>query len=196
MLLVLANPLVAFLLLVVGIFGLLVEFSAPGTGVGGVVGAIAFVLSLIGLFSLRANFAGLLLIGLAIVLFFLEVQTTTHGVLTVGGVLAFILGTLLLYSTASAGLPWFIIVGVGLALGLLFTFMAGIGWRARRAPVTTGKEALVGQVAEVRKALRPEGQVFVWGSLWRAVSLGGFVAVGQRVRVERVEGLTLYVRPE
>ncbi len=195
MLPLLVNPTVAYLLLILGFISVLVEISQPGIGFAGAFGTICLVLALFALGALNANFAGLLLIALAFGLFLLDVKAQTHGVLILAGLLAFVAGSGVLFSTTAGGVPWLVILGAGGVSALVFVGLVGAGLQARLRPVVTGREGLVGQVGEVRTPLTPEGQIFVWGSLWRAVTLGGPVAVGQRVRVERVDGLTLYVQP-
>lgn len=189
------DPAIAFILLILGINAILIELQNPGIGFAGAFGAICLVVALLGLGALNVNFAGLALIGLAFVFFVLDIKFQSHGVLTAGGLLAFVLGGGLLFNTAYVGVPWLAIIGAALMSAIVFTFLVGAGWRARRRPVAMGRETLVGQLAEARTPLTPNGQVFAMGSLWRAISLAGSVEPGQRVRIERIEGLTLYVRP-
>ncbi len=191
----LAIPTVAYLLLILGINSLLFELGSPGMGFAAGFGGVCIALALVGLSILNANLAGLVLIALAFGLFALDIKAASHGALTAGGLLAMITGSILLFSTANASLPWLAIFGASFGTAAVFIFLVQAAWRSRLRPVVTGKEALIGKVGEARTELRPEGSVWVYGSLWHAVSLDGFIGQGEKVRVMRVEGLTLYVVP-
>ena len=191
----LATPIVAYLLLIVGINALLVELGNPGIGFAAGLGGVCIALALYGLSVLNANVAGLALIALAMALFVLDVKATTPGALTAGGLLAMFAGSVLLFSTTSAPTPWAAIIGASVATALVFVFVVQAAWHARAQPIATGKEALIGKVGQARTDLTPEGSVWVYGSLWHAVSLDGSIANGEAVRVMQVEGLTVYVIP-
>ena len=191
----LVDPTIAFLLLILGVNALLIELSNPGIGFAGAFGGICLILAFLGLGMLNVNFAGLALIALAFALFVLDIKVQSHGILILGGLLAFVLGGALLFNTAYGSVPWVVLLGTAGLSALVFMFLVGAGWRARFRPVAMGRETLIGQVAPVRARLQPAGQVFVNGSLWRAVALDGQpVEPGQPVRIERIDGLTLYVR--
>lgn len=191
----LIDPTIAYILLILGFNAILIELGNPGIGFAGALGGISLVLAFLGLGALNVNFAGLALIGLAFALFILDIKVQSQGVLILGGLMAFVLGSALLFNTSYASLSWVVILGTAAMSACVFIFLVGAGWQARLRPAATGRETLVGKLAEVRTALQPTGQVFVWGSLWRAVSADGQpVEAGQRVRIERVDGLTLYVR--
>lgn len=192
---ILSIPTVAYLLLILGINALLFEVGSPGIGFAAGLGGVCIALALVGLSILNANMAGLALIALAFGLFALDVKASTHGALTAGGLLAMITGSILLFSTANAGLPWLAIFGASFGTAAIFVFVVQAAWRSRLRPVVTGKEGLIGKVGEARTDLKPEGSAWVYGSLWHTVSLDGFIAQGEKVRVIRVEGLTLYVVP-
>jgi membrane-bound serine protease (ClpP class) len=124
----------------------------------------------------------------------------THGILTGGAIVSFLLGSLLLFNSPGS-LPFFqvslpVIFGMTTALALAFVFVVGAIARGQRRQVVTGREGLLGKVADVRTALDPEGLVFVESELWRARTLGAPVAPGQQVLVVRVEGLLLFVEPQ
>lgn len=191
----LATPIVAYLLLILGINALLVEIGNPGVGFAAGLGGVCIALALYGLNLLNANVAGLALMALAFGLFVLDVKASTHGALTAGGLLAMVTGSALLFSTTNAPTPWAAIIGASVATALVFVFVVQAAWRARTRPVAIGKEALIGKVGEARTDLTPEGSVWVYGSLWHAVSLDGSIASGEAVRVMQVEGLTVYVIP-
>lgn len=193
---VIANPNIAYLLLLLGGLGIFFELSHPGTLFPGIVGAVCLFLALFAFQMLPVRAAGVALIALAIILFVLEIKVTSYGALTMGGIAALVFGSLMLYETAGTGvrlalgvmLPSVIIVAGLFILGILLA----IGAHRRRT--ITGREGLVGEIGEVRSALSPTGSVFVHGEIWNAVSQVP-VSKGQRVEVRRVEGMRLLVEP-
>jgi membrane-bound serine protease (ClpP class) len=197
----LVNPTVAFLLMSVGILGIAIEIFSPGLIAPGTFGAIAFLLGLYGTSQLPVTAAGIALLLVGVGLIIAEAHLGTHGILGAGGVLAMILSGLLLYDTNSDAfeISGPVVIAVGLLLGGLLAFGAKKVVEARRRPVITGWEEMVGTVGEVRQSLDPIGQVFVQGALWRARvpdgADGAALGPGVRVRVESVDGLTLTVRP-
>src|SRR5439155_19414198 len=196
---VITDPTVAYLLISLGSLGLFLELSSPGAVLPGVVGGILLLLGLYALGTLPVNFAGLMLIAFAFLLFVADIFTPSHGVLTVGGIISFLFGSLLLFNVPEA-LPFLqvslaAIVAVTLALAGYFLFVVGAVTRARRKRPVTGREGMLGQVGEVRVALEPKGTVFVNGELWNAVSEAGPLAAGRSVVVTDIHGLTLSVRP-
>jgi membrane-bound serine protease (ClpP class) len=196
---ILVNPTVAFLLLTVGLIGLAIELFSPGAIAPGVLGLISFLLGLYGTAQLPLTAAGILLLIVAMGLFIAEGHLQSHGVLGLGGVIALILSGLLLFNTNGGfGVSVPVVVGAGIVLGGLLSFVIHKAVRARRRPVKTGHEEMVGTVGEVRVPLAPEGQVYTRGALWRARPIDGAreLRVGDRVRVESVDGLTLLVRAE
>jgi membrane-bound serine protease (ClpP class) len=195
----LVNPTVAFLLLTVGLIGLGIEAFNPGVIAPGTLGLISFLLGLYGTAQLPVTAAGVLLLILAMGLFIAEAHVNSHGVLGISGVLALVLSGLLLYNTNGGfGVSVPVVIGAGIVLGGGFAFIVQRAVQARREPVHTGHEELVGAMAEVRVPPAPEGQVFTHGALWRARAVDGAdgLRAGDRVRVESVDGLTLLVRPE
>jgi membrane-bound serine protease (ClpP class) len=195
----LVNPTIAFLLLSVGLLGLSIEIFSPGLIAPGVLGLISFLLGLYGTAQLPVTAAGILLLALAMALLIAEAHFNSHGILGAGGVLSLILSGLLLFNTNEGfGVSVPIVIAAGLLIGGFLAFVVQRAFQARREPVRTGHEELVGALAEVRVPLTPEGQVYTQGALWRArVSDGaGELRAGDRVRVESVDGLTLLVRPE
>ena len=187
-----------FILLIMGVLGLYAEFTHPGAFAPGVMGVIALVLALFAMHMLPINFAGLLLIVVALVLFVLEAKYPTHGVLGVGGVVAMVLGALFLIDSPLTGMG----VSLGAALGVaipcaaIIIILMRLVLRSRTWKQSTGKEELIGEVGEVTEAVEPPevGMVFVHGELWRAAARGGEeIPKGARVRVKKVAGLTLEV---
>lgn len=193
----LIDPNLAFLLLLLAAFGLMVELSTPGAILPGVVGVISGILALVALASLPVNLAGALLILFAFGLFMADIKAPTHGILTAGGVIALVLGSALLVDTGPIGIgvsPWLSLGGAAAALGL-FGFVIRKAIAARGRPAYMGPESLVGMRGVVRRPLAPEGSVFVAGALWRAKSEQGEIGEGIEIRVLRRRGLELEVAP-
>jgi len=203
---VLVNPTVAYLLLLVGIVGIAIELFSPGLIVPGTVGVVALLLGAFGSAQLPLTAAGIALLVIGVGLMLAEAHLPTHGILGVVGVIALAASGLLLFNTDSSqfevSVPVVLVVAVLLGGGLVFAVTKAV--EARRAPVATGREELVGATGDVRVPLVPVGQVYVDGALWRArlaedADPGEAERVrrrGARVRVEAVEGLTLRVRPQ
>ncbi len=191
----LADPNIAYLLLILGFYGLLYELASPGIGFAGVGGAIMLILGLYALNALGVNYAGLALLALAFILFGVELFVPTHGALAAGGVVSFLIGSLLLLDAErGVTVSLLVILPVTAATALLVLLALGAGLRAQRRPVTTGAEALLGARGVARSALEPEGMVAVHGELWRARSKAGRpIPAGANVRVVGRQGLTLEV---
>ena len=201
----LSDPNIAFILFTIGFYGLIFELQNPNF-VTGILGALAIILALVGFGSLPLNVAGLLLLGLAATLFALETTVTSHGLLTVGGIVSFVLGASALYT--SPGDPMAPVVGVALPLiGVMTVTTAAFGgliaWAAIRSrslvatPRTAGAPVVPGGLGSVRRPLDPIGSVYVDGEEWTArVAGGAHLERGARVRVVKIEGLTLFVEPE
>jgi membrane-bound serine protease (ClpP class) len=199
---ILVNPNVAYLLILVGLLGLIVEAFSPGLIAPGTIGVIALLLGLYGSFQLPVSLAGVLLLLAGVLMIIGEAHLPTHGILGASGVAALIASGLLLYDTNTSAfeISPVVVVLVGLFLGGGLAFAVSKAVRARRLPKRTGWEEMVGAVGEVREPLDPVGQIFVQGALWRAEITGANgdgrpLERGSRVRVESVEGLTLHVSP-
>jgi membrane-bound serine protease (ClpP class) len=193
---IITDPTIAYLLLILGLAGLYFEFSTPGAILPGVLGGIALILALYAFQQLPINYAGVLLILLAILLFIAEIKVVSHGVLTLGGIASMILGSMMLINTP---VPYMrisltAILGTAVATAAFFLFVVGAGVRALRSKTTTGMEGLVGEIGVVRTRLAPRGQIFLRGELWNAEGEGE-VGVGESVRVTGMDGLTLRVVP-
>ena len=195
-LLILSDPNIAFILLSVGLAAIAIEFLNPGFILPAVVGSIALLLAFFSLGTLPVNWAGVLLILLAFALFFAELLVQGFGALGVGGIVALILGGLLLTSTSNPEFQvsrW-LIYGWAAMIGVFFLMIMSAILRMRRMPSVTGAQALVGRAAVVRSPLDPNGQVFLQGERWQATSEEGPVEQGERVIVTGVRGLRLTVR--
>ena len=191
---VITDPNVAYILMMLGMLGLFFELSNPGVVLPGVIGGISLILAFFAFQSLPINFAGLLLILFAIVLFIAEIKVVSHGVLAIGGMVSMALGSLMLYDAAEAGfrVSWVVIVPTVALTGGLFLLAIALGVRAFARRPLLGVSGLIGQVGVARGALAPAGQVAVQGELWNAVA-DGPVEDGAPVRIVGVTGLTLTV---
>ncbi len=193
------QPDVFFVLLLVGVLGLYAEFTHPGMFAPGVVGGIALLLALFAMHLLPVNFAGLLLILAALILFVLEAKFPTHGVLGAGGVAALVLGALMLIRSplTGGGVSPAVALGVAIPAAVIVVILMRLVLRSRAWKQTTGREELAGEEGEITAAIGPPGgagMVRVHGELWRAVAApGASLAAGTRVRVRQVDGLTLEV---
>jgi membrane-bound serine protease (ClpP class) len=189
------DPNIAYILMMVGMLGIFFELSNPGVVLPGVIGGISLILAFFAFQSLPINWAGLLLILFGVALLIAEIKIASHGVLTIGGVVAMVLGSFMLYEAPEAGfrVSWTVILPtVGASAGLV-VWAVSAGLRAMMRPPTTGAAGMIGQHAVVRAALDPEGQVQLDGELWRAVAEDAPVPAGETVRVTGVDGLTLRV---
>jgi membrane-bound serine protease (ClpP class) len=193
---VITNPTIAYGLLLVGIYGLLFEGYNPGAVLPGVVGAIALITALFAFQILSVNYAGLALIGLGVAMMVAEFFVPSFGALGLGGLTAFVVGSIILLDTDTPGL------NIGLPIiAAVATFggamIIGTGWLARRSmkrPVVTGAQAMIGATAEVFEDFEGKGTVRFGGELWNATSRVP-LRKGQQVRITRVEGLLLWVEP-
>ncbi len=188
------HPNIAYLLMTLGFIGLYFELSHPGAVLPGVVGGIAVILGLYGLAVLQVNYAGLALVLLGLFFFVAEIKVTSYGLLTVGGVVSLVLGSLLLFRSAEPALRVGrdVIAAVALLAALVASFLLTMAIRAKRQPVRTGVEGLLIETGTARTAIAPHGKVFVHGELWDALAEQP-IAAGQSVRILAVEGSTLRV---
>jgi membrane-bound serine protease (ClpP class) len=195
------EPDMFFVLLLVGVLGLYTEFTHPGMILPGVVGVIALVLALFAMHLLPVNVAGLLLLAVALALFVLEAKFTSHGVLGAGGVVAMLLGALMLVRSplTAGGVSIGTAIGATLPFALITILLMRLVLRSRAWVPQTGVEELVREIGEVRESIPAAGAaghglVFVHGELWRAAAQAA-IPRGARVRIVRVDGLTLIVEP-
>ncbi len=193
----LADPNIAYIFMLVGIYGLIFELQNPGAIFPGVVGAAGLILAFMSFQTLPINYAGLALIILAIILFILEIKVPSYGMLTVGGVVAMLLGSIMLFESAEPAMrvSLEVIIPAVLLTALFFVLVIGLGLKAQSVRVATGHEGLVGERGVARTELAPSGRVAVHGEIWKAESLEGTIPAGADVEVVRVSGLRIAVRP-
>jgi membrane-bound serine protease (ClpP class) len=191
---IITNPNIAYILYSLGMLGIFFELMNPGALFPGIVGGICLILAFFAFQSLPINYAGLLLMALGLVFFILEVKIVSHGALTIGGIVAMLLGSLMLfespepYMRASLSLIIFVVIGTA----AFFIFAVGLGLKAQRRKTATGDKGMVGEVGVARSPLKPEGYVFVHGEIWKAEA-DEPIEEGEKVIVKEVEHLTLKV---
>jgi membrane-bound serine protease (ClpP class) len=192
-----ANPNIAFMLLSLGVLGLTIELWSPGAILPGIVGGVSLLLAFFSLQMLPVNYAGLLLILLGLLLLGLEIKVTSYGMLTVGGVVSLVLGSMILIDAPEPDLQLDLrfVVPVIVGFTAIGVFLVRLALVAQRKRSVTGEAGMVGAVADVLLAITPEqpGQVRAHGEIWRAAAAEP-IAAGARVRVTAVEGLTLTVQ--
>ncbi len=195
----LSDPNLSYVLLMIGIYGLLFELYNPGAIFPGVAGAISLIVAFYSLQTLPVNYAGLALIILAIIFFVAEIKVISHGLLTIGGVISLIIGSIMLIETESAleviRISWQVIVVTVVLTVAFFAFAIGFGIKAQSLKPTTGIEGIIGEVGETISDLQPAGQIRIHGELWNAESSdGSAINKGAKVEVTRISNLKLIVR--
>ena len=192
---IISNPNVAYILMLLGFYGLFFEITNPGAIFPGVVGAICLVLAFYSFQTLPVNYAGLLLIVFAIIMFVLEVKVVSHGVLTIGGIVSMVIGSLMLFESSSPflKLSLYLVISAALMTALFFTLTVGLAVRAWRRKPVTGIEGLTGLEGVAHTDIFKDGMTLVHGEYWRAYS-DEPVRKGEKVKVLSVEGLRLHVR--
>ncbi|HEY7647580.1 MAG TPA: nodulation protein NfeD [Methylomirabilota bacterium] len=192
---VITDPNVAYVLMMLGMIGLMAELYNPGAIFPGVIGGISIILAFFAFQSLPINYAGLLLILLGIALLIAEIKIVSHGILGIGGVVAMALGSMMLFDAPEIGfrISWWVIVPTVGATAGLFLFVVTAGVRALGQRPMLGAPGLIGQVGRARSRLAPEGQVTVQGEIWSAIADSEPIDEGAPVRIVDVQGLTLKV---
>ena len=194
---IITNPTVAYVLLLIGIYGLLLEGYHPGAILPGVVGAICLLLAMFAFQVLPVNYVGLALILLGVVLMIAEAFAPSFGVMGVGGLVAFVFGSIMLMDidVPGYGVNQGIIAGIAAGGGAILALTLYLLWRARQAPVVTGEQTLIGHTVEVLEPIENEGWGWVAGERWRVRSRIP-LKPGDRPRVAAMDGLTLIVEPD
>jgi membrane-bound serine protease (ClpP class) len=186
-----SDPNIAYILMMIGLAGLYFELSHPGAIFPGVIGAISLILAFFSFQTLPVNYAGLILITLAIIFFIAEVKVTSYGILSIGGLISLTLGSIMLFEDVSVSLK--LMLPTILLVGGFFVVVASLAFRAYRARPMSGSDGLMGEVGLVKERIDPEGLIFVHGEYWRAKA-GERVEPGEKVEVEGVDGLILSVK--
>jgi membrane-bound serine protease (ClpP class) len=189
-----SNPNIAYILMMIGLAGLYFEFSHPGAIFPGVIGAIALILAFFAMQTLPVNYAGILLIVLAIIFFIMEMKIISYGLLSVAGVVSLLLGSLMLFKGDGPDmkLSLQVLLPTIILISGFFVAVAGLVFRAQISKPTTGSTGLVGEIGVVKKALTPEGKVFVHGELWSARAKDP-IDKDAKVRIVQVVNLILEV---
>ena len=188
---VISDPNIAYILMMIGLAGLYFELAHPGAVFPGVIGAISLILAFYSFQTLPVNYAGLLLIALAIIFFIAEIKVASYGILSLGGIVSLTLGSIMLFEDVGVSLR--LMAPTIVLIGGFFVIVSTLAFRAYHSKPQSGIEGLIGEVGVVKKSLDPEGLVFVHGEYWRAVS-GEKLEPGEMVSVEEVTGLLLKVR--
>ena len=195
---VLSDPNIAYIFFMLGLYGLFFELYNPGSIFPGVVGVICLILAFYSLHTLPINYAGLALIIVGIVLFILEIYITSYGILSIGGVIALVLGSIMLIDVESplefVAISWNIIIPAVILTAAFFIFAIGLGIKAQRRKPVTGAQGIIGEVGEAITDINPEGQVHVHGETWTATSAEGKIKAGTKIKVERIDNLRLTIR--
>ena len=199
MLNILSDPNVAYILFLLGLYGLLFELYSPGVIFPGVIGGICIILALYTMHTLPVNYAGLALIVFGVVLFLLEIKIVSHGLLGIGGVVSLLLGSMMLIRTDEtwhvASLSWTVIITAVTISSLFFLFVIGMGLKAQRAKPAIGLDAMIGEIGQSLSELNPGGTVRMHGEIWKAISKEGLIAEGKKVVVTGFLNFTLQVEP-
>jgi membrane-bound serine protease (ClpP class) len=199
MLNILSDPNVAYILFLLGLYGLLFELYSPGVIFPGIIGGICIILALYTMNTLPVNYAGLALIVFGVVLFLLEIKIVSHGLLGIGGVVSLLLGSMMLIRTDEtwhvASLSLTVIITAVTISSLFFLFVIGMGLKAQRAKPAIGLEAMIGEIGQSLSELNPGGTVRMHGEIWKAISNAGLIAEGKKVVVTGFLNFTLQVEP-
>lgn len=192
-----SDPNIAYVLMMLGFYGLLFELFSPGAIFPGIVGVISLILAFYAMSSMPVNYAGVALIVFGIILFLLEIKIISHGILAIGGIISVLLGSMILFRSSPAenfvALSWSVIFLVTAVSALFFIFIIMMGLRAQRSEPVSGANVLIGKTAQTIEELNPSGQVQIVGETWNAISLSGKINKHEKVIVKEIKGLTLYV---
>jgi len=189
-----SDPNIAYILLMIGLAGLYFELSHPGAVLPGVVGGICIILAFFAMQTIPVNYAGFLLIFLALVFFIMEMKIASYGLLSIAGIISLLLGSLMLFESSGTdmGLSWGVLLPTVIMVSGFFVVISGLVFKSHLSKPRTGARGLVGEIGVVKEALIPEGKVFVHGELWKAISKDP-IETGAKVRVLNVVNLVLEV---
>lgn len=195
---ILSDPNLVYILLMFGIYGIFFELYSPGAIFPGVIGGICLILAFYSLHALPVNYAGLALIIFGVILFILEIKVVSHGILSIGGVIALFLGSMMLIDKESfleaMDISIELIILIVILTGAFFLFAITFGIKAQRKKVATGNEGIVGEKGIAISTLKPLGEIKVHGEIWSAESTDGEIKKGNAVSIIGIENLTLKVK--
>src|SRR5688572_11527925 len=194
---IITDPNIAYILLLLGMYGIMFELYNPGAILPGVVGVIALILAFYSMHTLPVNYAGLALIIFSIILFLLEIKIVSHGLLAIGGTISLLLGSMMLIRSDSSlefvKISRWVIISATIVTALFFLFVIGVGLKAQRRKVFMGVGGMVGATGVSLNTLDPFGIVKVQGETWNAESLSGKISTGEKVVVKEMKNLKLFV---
>lgn len=194
-----SDPNIAYLLMMLGFYGILFELFSPGAIFPGIAGVISLILGFYAMSMLPVNYAGIALIIFGIALFLLEIKITSHGLLTIGGIISVLIGSMILFRSSPveniASLSWTVILSTTGVTALFFLFVVGIGLKALKSKPASGASAIIGKTAQTISLLDPDGLVKMMGETWKASSLTGSIDIDEKVIVKDMKGFTLFVEP-
>jgi membrane-bound serine protease (ClpP class) len=195
----LSDPNIAYILMMLGFYGLLFELYSPGAIFPGVLGGICLILGFYAMHTLPINYAGLALIIFGIVLLLLEIKVTSYGILAIGGIISLLLGSIFLLDVDSAlefiEISWTLIIATTAVSAIFFLFLGWMGLYAQRLKPVSGMEGMVGLTGTTLTTLDPEGMIKVHGEIWNAEAQTGTIEKDSKIRVRRISGLKLFVEP-
>jgi len=193
---IISDPNVAYILMMIGLAGLYFELSHPGAVLPGVVGGISIILAFFAFQTIPVNYAGFLLIVLAIVFFIMEMKIASYGLLSIAGITSLLLGSLMLFegNGTDMRLSWQVLVPTLTIVSGFFVVISGLVFKSQLSKPRTGASGLLGEIGVVKVPILQEGKVFVHGELWNAISKDP-IEKGAKVRVVKVENLVLEVEP-
>ncbi len=188
-LMVISDPNISYIFMIIGMWGIFFELASPGAIFPGVIGALSLILAFVSFQTIPVNYGGVLLIVLSIVLFILEVKIVSHGMLAVGGIVTFVLGSLLLFDTSSASysVSWTLIATAAILTALFFVVALGLALKVRLKKPQTGKEGLIGQAGIVKDVNNDKIKVFLDGAYWDAYSDEKDIRAGDKIVVEDMD---------
>jgi membrane-bound serine protease (ClpP class) len=191
-----SNPNIAYILMMIGLAGLYFELSHPGAVLPGVVGGISIILAFFAFQTIPVNYAGFLLIVLALIFFIMEMKIASYGLLSIAGITSLLLGSIMLFENSGTGmrLSWQVLISTLVLISGFFVVVSGLVFKSHLSKPRTGAQGLIGEIGVVRESLMPDGKVFVHGELWKATSKNP-IQTGTRVRVVKIVNLVLEVEP-
>lgn len=194
-----SDPNIAYILMMLGFYGILFELFNPGAIFPGIAGVICLIFAFYAMSSMPVNYAGIALIVFGIILFLLEIKIISHGLLAIGGIISVLLGSMILFRNSPmqnlVAISWTVMITTTAVTALFFLFVVGMGLKAQRTQPASGTQVLIGQRAVAINDLNPEGQVQLMGEIWRAISPSGSIKENEEVIVKDIVNLTLYVAP-